>query len=122
MSETPEPWNMTEAQRLQFREAHAEATRRRAEREADTGPYETEQEVLALPAVRAAFDAITGTGTGLPERLAILEQALSGAGVELGAYDRRIADWMAGWEPTTVKVIADWVTRAYEAGKDARDG
>jgi hypothetical protein len=28
MPETPEPWNFTEAQRRQFREAHAEAKRR----------------------------------------------------------------------------------------------
>jgi hypothetical protein len=28
---TPEPWNFTAAQRLQFREAHAEAKRREAE-------------------------------------------------------------------------------------------
>ena len=42
----------------------------------------------------------------------LLARALEGAGVELGAYDERIAAWLAGWEPHTVAVIASWVTRA----------
>jgi hypothetical protein len=34
------------------------------------------------------------------------------AGVELGAYDRRILDWLLTWEPSTLAVIAGWIKRA----------
>jgi hypothetical protein len=34
MTTTPEPWNFTEAQRRQFREAHAAAKRQQMERDA----------------------------------------------------------------------------------------
>jgi hypothetical protein len=36
------------------------------------------------------------------------------AGVELGAWDRRILDWLAGWDTTTVLTIASWIARAGE--------
>lgn len=36
------------------------------------------------------------------------------AGVELGAWDRRILDWLAGWDTTTVLTIASWIARASE--------
>ncbi len=39
------------------------------------------------------------------------------AGVELGAYDRRIVAWLAGWEPQTCAVVAGLITRA--TGTDA---
>ncbi|MFJ6656048.1 hypothetical protein ACIQNG_06735 [Streptomyces sp. NPDC091377] len=34
------------------------------------------------------------------------------AGVELGAYDRRIIEWLAGWDGPTVATIASLVMRA----------
>lgn len=34
------------------------------------------------------------------------------AGVELGAYDCRVLDWLTTWEPSTLAVIAGWVKRA----------
>ncbi|WP_433889655.1 hypothetical protein [Streptomyces sp. CA-111067] len=34
------------------------------------------------------------------------------AGVELGAYDRRIVDWIAGWDYPTVATIASLIRRA----------
>ncbi|MEU9764017.1 hypothetical protein AB0D98_30795 [Streptomyces sp. NPDC047987] len=37
---------------------------------------------------------------------------LADAGIELGAYDQRIAEWVAGWEWSTVATIASWVQRA----------
>ncbi|EGX58164.1 hypothetical protein SZN_19083 [Streptomyces zinciresistens K42] len=37
---------------------------------------------------------------------------LAGAGVELGAYDRRIVDWIAGWDYPTVATIASLIRRA----------
>jgi len=41
-------------------------------------------------------------------------------GVELGAYDRRIVEWLIGWEPSTVAVIAGWVMRAKTARRGGR--
>jgi hypothetical protein len=38
------------------------------------------------------------------------------AGIELGAWDRRIVDWMAGWDACTVLTVASWVARARAAG------
>ncbi|MFJ9542374.1 hypothetical protein ACIRPX_34650 [Streptomyces sp. NPDC101225] len=37
---------------------------------------------------------------------------LNAAGVELGAYDRRIIDWLAGWDYPTVATIASLIRRA----------
>ncbi|MEU5607976.1 hypothetical protein AB0H03_04330 [Streptomyces sparsogenes] len=38
------------------------------------------------------------------------------AGVELGAYDRRIIDWLANWDAPTVATLASLVIRARKAG------
>ncbi|MFG2145526.1 hypothetical protein ACGFRG_15185 [Streptomyces sp. NPDC048696] len=45
---------------------------------------------------------------------AVLAEAF--AGVELGAYDRRIIEWLAGWDSPTVATIASLVLRARKAG------
>jgi hypothetical protein len=34
------------------------------------------------------------------------------AGIELGAWDRRIAEWLAGWDASTVLTIASWIARS----------
>ena len=52
-----------------------------------------------------------------PHNQRMLLGALAAAGVYLGAYDHRIAEWLAGWEPSTVAVIAGWVQRASEGGQ-----
>ncbi|MFC4506600.1 MULTISPECIES: hypothetical protein [Streptomyces] len=46
------------------------------------------------------------------EQAAILRDTLVAAGVELGAYERLIIDWLSRWEWATVAVIASWVARA----------
>ncbi|GAA1977197.1 hypothetical protein [Kitasatospora viridis] len=46
------------------------------------------------------------------EQSVILLDTLRAAGVELGAYDRRIANWLSGWEWSTVATITSWVARA----------
>ncbi len=79
------------------------------------GPFEAERQVGELPAVRAVYEAFRadprpGRMTSGTERL--LSEALAEAGVLLGAYDRRVMAWLAGWEPQTVAVVASWVTRA----------
>jgi hypothetical protein len=85
------------------------------------GPFDTEQQVRELPAVRAVyrqFDLDPGVGKMAPHNLRMLLDALAGAGVYVGRYDVRIAEWLAGWEPQAVAVIAGWVQRAAAA----RDG
>ena len=79
------------------------------------GPLETERQARELPAVRAvyaAFGADPGPGKMTPHNLAMLEGACEAAGLELGAYDRRILAWLAGWEPQTCAVVAGLITRA----------
>lgn len=46
----------------------------------------------------------------------LLLAALTSAGVELGAYDRQIAGWFSGWEPSIVQVVIGWIERAHAAG------
>lgn len=41
---------------------------------------------------------------------AMLEESL--AGVELGAYDRRIVDWLKGWDQPTMVTLASIIARA----------
>jgi hypothetical protein len=48
------------------------------------------------------------------ERFALLAGVLDG--VELGAWDRRVAGWLAGWDAATVLTVASWIERAREAG------
>jgi hypothetical protein len=50
------------------------------------------------------------------ERAQILADAL--AGIELGAWDRRIAGWLAGWDSCTVLTVASWIARALAAGPE----
>ena len=38
------------------------------------------------------------------------------AGIELGAWDRRIVGWLAGWDAATVVTIASWIARSRAAG------
>ncbi|MGH3218955.1 MAG: hypothetical protein ACRDPY_09655 [Streptosporangiaceae bacterium] len=88
-----------------------------------TGPFETERQARELPAVRAvyeAFDADPGAGKMAPHSLRLLEDACASAGVTLGAYDRRILAWLAGWEPAACAVVAGLISRAREGG--AADG
>jgi hypothetical protein len=37
------------------------------------------------------------------------------AGLELGAWDRRILRWLAGWDTSTTLTIASWITRSRAA-------
>ena len=48
------------------------------------------------------------------EQAAILAAAL--AGIELGAWDRRIVGWLAGWDASTVLTVASWIARSRAAG------
>ena len=38
------------------------------------------------------------------------------AGMELGAWDRRVAGWLAGLDTSTLLTVASWIARARPAG------
>ncbi|HEV2372983.1 MAG TPA: hypothetical protein VGS19_12525 [Streptosporangiaceae bacterium] len=48
------------------------------------------------------------------EQAVILAAVLGG--MELGAWDRRMVAWLAGWDAGTVLTIASWVARSRAAG------
>lgn len=58
----------------------------------------------------------SGPGVFVPE--AERSEMLAGVvdGVELGAWDRRVAGWLAGLDTSTALTIASWIARAREAG------
>ena len=92
-----------------------------------TGPFSTEDQARDLPEVRAVYALPPRTGQWQAANRAMLTGALEAAGVELGAYDERIATWLAGWEPHTVAVIASWISRAaghrcQQCGRPAPEG
>lgn len=86
-----------------------------------TGPYETERQ--ASKEFRSVYDALprppaAGEVTRINAQL--LTRACTNAGVEVGAYDRLILDWLANWEPGTCGVLAGLISRAYASGQARR--
>jgi hypothetical protein len=78
------------------------------------GPFDTEAEARA--AAQAAADP------GLlpikpPQNRSLLGRVCEASGVAMGRYDGRIVEWLSIWEPSTVVVVAGWITRAYESGR-----
>jgi hypothetical protein len=49
------------------------------------------------------------------ERAAILAAVLDG--VEFGAWDRRVAGWLAELDTSTLVTVASWIARARAAGQ-----
>ena len=80
-----------------------------------SGPYETEREAREAARQAAGSDSPRVYVSSRANR-AMLTGAVDSAGVQLGAWDKRIVDWLAGWEPETVAVVAGLITRAHEAG------
>jgi hypothetical protein len=82
------------------------------------GPFESEQEALASPAVRAIYAAMRASSrAGVMAELGhrLLEEACAAAGVEVGAYDHKILVWLAGFEPQACAVIAGLIARARQS-------
>jgi hypothetical protein len=50
----------------------------------------------------------------------MLMDAVIAAGVPLGAYDRRIIEWLTNYEPAICAVIAGLITRAAARGRQRR--
>lgn len=76
-------------------------------------PYETERE-----AREAARHVTAGPPASWPHGShRLIEDACTAAGVQVGAYDHRIIEWLAGWEPATCAVVAGLIARAAEGGQ-----
>lgn len=93
------------------------------------GPYETEDQTLPepLPQTMRRLHDQGRIRSGDPDRLArntvlkALLDACAEAGVEVGAFDRRTLSWLADWETSTAQVVIGLISRAYAAGREARD-
>lgn len=72
----------------------------------DTYPYPID------PVPSAPVDKAPRGFRDTEESRAALLAELEAAGVELGEYDRRIVDWLSGWEWSTVATLAGWLHRA----------
>ena len=77
------------------------------------GPFESESQALATPAVQAVYRAYDAGTTSLHDGAAdLLLSACERAGATLGAYDRRILLWLAGFEPQAAAAVAGVIVRA----------
>ena len=82
----------------------------------DHGPFETADQVRALPVVAYVYKAmrLKEGSKGLMASLTmerILEPACEQAGITLGAHDRHILGWLATFGPEEAAVIAGLITR-----------
>ena len=80
------------------------------------GPFETERQA------RAAAHEVVRPEAGWSilhesQNLIVLERACEAAGIELGVYDRRIMEWLTGFEDSACAVVAGLIARAHAAGK-----
>lgn len=89
------------------------------------GPYASERDAAAAAMPRAVRD-LYATGqvrSGDPDRIVAttvmghVAEVMAAAGVQLGAFVRRIVAWVCGFEPTTVQVFLGLIGRAYESGR-----
>lgn len=83
------------------------------------GPFETEDQALADPAVRAIYEQMRRSRDYRMQdgSAAMILQACEQAGVSLGAYDARIVRWIAGFEPQAAAALAGIIDRAGLAGR-----
>ena len=90
-----------------------------------SGPYETGHD--AFEDARVLREQVAAVDPGgdmtqaviaarLKARVQYLRGVLEVTGVELGAYDKRIAEWVASWDVETIQTVAGWIERAHEAG------
>jgi hypothetical protein len=80
------------------------------------GPFETEREARAA-AHQVVRPEYFWSILHQPQNLLILQRACETAGVELGVYDRRILDWLSGFEDSVCAVVAGLVARAAAAAR-----
>jgi hypothetical protein len=93
------------------------------------GPYATESEALAepMPQTIRALHAAGMVRSGDPDRLVrntVLDHLLDAceaAGVDLGAYDHRVLNWLADHR-SVAQVVIGLIRRAADTGGENRDG
>jgi hypothetical protein len=76
------------------------------------GPFETERE-----ARHAADNWPNGGTANTTSNITMLVDVIAGNGVQLGAYDNTIIEWLAGYEPQMCAAIAGIIGRAARGGK-----
>ncbi len=84
-----------------------------------SGPYDTEEQAAAELLPRVALHPDVRPEIAETIKTDHLLTRCADAGVELGAYDRRIIAWLGRWEPPTAQVIGAMIGRAYAAGRNA---
>lgn len=84
-----------------------------------SGPFHTDRAALNASLYHQRERAQNTGGTVTAANLADLTEALSG--IELGTYDTRIIEWLAGWEPSTVAVVCGLIRRARATGLEPAD-
>ncbi len=84
-----------------------------------TGPFESESQVRELPAMRAmwerwraAYPRPEASAELHAAAAALIESACERSGVAIGAYDRRLINWLAGFDPDYCAVFAGLISRA----------
>jgi len=77
----------------------------------NAGPFSTETEAMA--GVRARATALGGDT--IAGARAVFADALDG--IDLGAYDRRIVDWLTNLDQPTLAVLAGIIDRARDASR-----
>jgi hypothetical protein len=84
-----------------------------------SGPFHTDREALAASLYHRHGRPPNTDVPTTALNLADLNAALSD--LELGDWDRKIVEWLAGWEPATVAAICGLITRARDAGLPLAD-
>lgn len=80
------------------------------------GPYRDERQ--AAVDARDVLSIPAGPGVRKAANVEKLRDACAAAGVGLGDYDQRVVDWLGGWEPEVVQVVAGLIRRAGEASAE----
>jgi hypothetical protein len=85
------------------------------------GPYESEADARAdahlAVTPEPGWSILRAAGN-----LELLNQAIQDAGLAIGAYDERVLSWLSVYEDSICQVIAGWVARAHEAGRQPEPG
>lgn len=85
----------------------------------NSGPFHTDRDALNASLYHQRGGPPNTDQTITAVNLADLTAALYG--IELGAYDQRIIEWLAGWEPSTVAVLCGLLRRARATGLEPAD-
>ena len=82
------------------------------------GPFRTEADTR--PVTRPIYASQRSLKEGNRE---LLDRVIVAAGIEMGEFDHRTLDWLAGWEPFTVAVVAGLIDRAWQTrGREVPPG